>query len=78
MIDADRLFVMDHGKLLMTGTPREIFARVDELHALRLDVPAVTLLAHDLKKEGIDLPDGILTGEELVDALCEVGHAAGV
>ena len=69
-IGADVLFVMDHGRLVMQGTPKEIFSRVEELQAMRLDVPAVTLLAHRLKKEGVDLPDGILTAEELVDAIC--------
>ncbi len=69
IIHADKVFVMDEGKLAMEGTPREIFSRVDELKALRLDVPQVTLLAHELKKRGVDLPDGILTTQELVEAL---------
>ena len=60
---------MDQGKVAMEGTPREIFSRVEELQALRLDVPQVTLLAHELKKNGVDLPDGILTIKELVNAL---------
>ena len=55
----------------MQGTPREVFSRVEELKELRLDVPQVTLLAYELKKAGVDLPDGILTIEELVDALCQ-------
>ena len=69
IVHADKVFVMDQGKVAMEGTPREIFSRVEELQALRLDVPQVTLLAHELKKNGIDLPDGILTIKELVDAL---------
>lgn len=70
VILADRVFVMDAGKLVMEGTPREIFAQVEKLQSYRLDVPQVTLLAHELKKEGADLPEGILTTEELVEALC--------
>lgn len=69
IIHADKVFVMDDGKIAMKGTPREIFSRVDELKSLRLDVPQVTLLAYELKKRGIPLPDGILTTEELVEAL---------
>ena len=64
-------FGMDEGKVVMQGTPKEIFARVEELQALRLDVPQVTLLAHELKKKGIPLSDGILTIEELVNELCQ-------
>ena len=60
---------MDDGKIAMQGTPREIFSRVEKLKSLRLDVPQVTLLAYELKKRGVDLPDGILTTEELVGAL---------
>ena len=70
VIDSDRVFVMDQGHVVMQGTPREIFSRVEELKAYRLDVPQVTLLAYELKKAGIPLPDGILTINELVDALC--------
>lgn len=70
VIDSDRVFVMDQGHVVMEGTPREIFSRVEELKAYRLDVPQVTLLAHELKKAGVPLPDGILTTKELVDALC--------
>lgn len=69
VIHADRVIVMDHGRVVMQGKPREIFSKVDELKALRLDVPQVTLLAHELKKSGLDLPDGILTIEELTGAL---------
>ncbi|MBO4808995.1 MAG: energy-coupling factor transporter ATPase [Lachnospiraceae bacterium] len=69
IIHADKVFVMDKGKIAMEGTPREVFSKVDELKALRLDVPQVTLLAYELKKRGVNLPDGILTKEELVKAL---------
>lgn len=70
VIGSDKVFVMDQGHVVMQGTPREIFSRVEELKAYRLDVPQVTLLAYELKKAGIRLPDGILTTKELVEALC--------
>lgn len=70
VIDSDKVFVMDHGHVVMQGTPREIFTRVEELNTYRLDVPQVTLLAHELRQEGLFLPEGILTIKELVDALC--------
>lgn len=69
IIHADKVFVMDQGKVAMEGTPREIFSQVEKLKSLRLDVPQVTLLAHELKKKGLQLPDGILTTKELVEAL---------
>lgn len=69
VIDADRVIVMDDGKLVMDGTPREIFSRVKELKEYRLDVPQVTELAYELKQAGLDLPDGILTMDELMDKL---------
>lgn len=69
IIHADKVFVMDKGHIAMEGTPREIFSQVDQLKALRLDVPQVTLLAHELKLSSVPLPDGILTTEELVQAL---------
>lgn len=69
IIHANKVFVMDKGKIAMEGTPREIFSQVEKLKALRLDVPQVTLLAHELKKSGLAIPEGILTCEELVAAL---------
>jgi len=69
IIHADKVFVMDDGKIAMEGTPREIFSQVERLKELRLDVPQVTLLAHELQKKGINLPDGILTTEELIHEL---------
>ena len=69
IIHADKVFVMDSGKIAMQGTPREIFSQVEKLKELRLDVPKVTLLAYELQKSGLPLPSGILTGKELVDAL---------
>ena len=71
VVDADHVFVMDHGHVVMQGTPREIFSQVDTLKHYRLDVPQVTLLAHELHKAGVDVPEGILTTEELVNALCQ-------
>lgn len=71
-IDADRIIVMDNGKIVMEGTPKEIFSRVKELNALRLDVPQVTELAFMLKEEGFPLPDGILRIEEMVNVLCQL------
>ena len=69
VVGADRVVVMDEGKVVMDGTPREIFSRVDELKKLRLDVPAVTELADELGKLGVELPRGILTTDELMEAL---------
>ena len=69
IIHANKVFVMDQGKVAMEGTPREIFSQVEKLKELRLDVPQVTLLAHELKRSGLALPDGILTIEELTKAL---------
>lgn len=68
-IYADTVYVMDNGKIALQGTPREVFSQVDKMQQLHLDVPQVTLLAHELKKQGVELPDGILTKEELADAL---------
>lgn len=65
VIYADQVVVMDEGRIVMKGSPKEVFSCVDELKALRLDVPQVTLLSYELKKAGLPLPDGILTTEEL-------------
>ena len=74
IIHADKVFVMDRGKIAMQGTPREIFSQVEKLKSLGLDVPQVTLLAYELQKEGIPLPEGILTIEEFVEALVPPGR----
>jgi len=74
IIHADKVFVMDKGRIAMQGTPREVFSRVEHLKHLRLDVPQVTLLAHELKKSGVGLPDGILTVEELTQELMRLYH----
>ncbi len=69
IIHADKVFVMDKGKVALQGTPREIFSQVEKLKELRLDVPQVTMLAHELREKGLDIPEGILTKEELIEAL---------
>ena len=72
IIHADKVFVMDNGGIAMEGTPKQIFSQVEKLKELRLDVPQVTLLAYELQKKGIALPNGILTIEELADCLVPV------
>ncbi len=72
VVHADYVYVMDQGKVVMKGKPKEIFSRVEELRQLRLDVPQVTQLAHELRKEGLDIPEGILTKEELVEAVKKI------
>ena len=72
VVDADQVFVMDDGRIVMHGTPREIFSRVDEPKKYRMDVPQVTMLADELIHRGVDLPKGILRREELVEALCRL------
>ena len=69
VIDADYVYVMDGGKLVMDGTPRQIFTQVEMLKSMRLDVPQVTELAYELKKAGIPIKDGIIRNEELVEEL---------
>ena len=76
VIEADRVMVMDDGRLVMDGTPREIFSRVDQLKGYRLDVPQVTELAYELKQAGVDLPEGILTIEELTEHLLPIFRKA--
>ena len=78
VIHADQVVVMDEGRVVMKGTPREVFSCVDELKALRLDVPQVTLLSYELKKAGLPLPDGILTTEELKEELLKVRYPAAI
>lgn len=69
VIYADQVYVMDKGKVTLQGTPREVFSQVDRLKELRLDVPQVTLLAHELREDGFLIPEGILTKEEFRDAM---------
>ncbi len=70
VIKADKVFVMDKGRVVMSGSPREVFSRVSEITEIGLSVPQVTLLAQELKKKGVKLPDGLLTCEELVGEIC--------
>ena len=72
VIHADRVYVMDKGHIEMKGTPRDIFTQVNKLKTLRLDVPQVTLLAYELKKKGLPIPDGILTIQELKEGICRL------
>ena len=72
VINADRVYVMDKGKVIMQGRPREIFSRVNELKEHRLDVPQITMLAERLREEGLPISNGILTKEELVDEICRL------
>ena len=72
VVDADHVFVMDHGHVVMQGTPRAIFSQVDTLKHYRLDVPQVTILADELRKRGLDIPAGVLKKEELVEILCRL------
>lgn len=71
-IYANKVFVMDRGRIAMQGSPREIFSRVEELKRLRLTVPTATKLAWELKKAGVPLPDGILSPEEFTEAVCRL------
>ena len=73
---ADQVIVMDQGKVLMQGTPKEVFSRVEELKEHRLDVPQVTMLAHELRKSGLNIPEGILTREELIEKLVKLKTTA--
>lgn len=70
-VDADKIFVMENGEVVLSGTPREVFPKVEELKKLGLDVPQVTELAYELRKEGVDIPEDILTIEEMVVQLCQ-------
>ncbi len=71
-IYSDRIFVMDKGSIVMQGTPKQVFSQVEQLKELRLDVPQATLLVYELQKAGVNLEDGILSKEGLVEALCRL------
>lgn len=71
-VDADRIILMDQGKLVLDGTPKEIFSKVEELKSLRMDVPLITDLAHELRLSGMPVSDGILKEEELVEELLSI------
>lgn len=75
VVDADYVYVMEKGKIVMDGTPRDIFSRVDELKEHRLDVPQATLVADELRSAGVPIPQVILTRKELVDAIMSVANA---
>ena len=75
VVDADYVYVMEKGKIVMDGTPRDIFSHVDELKEHRLDVPQATLVADELRSAGVPIPQGILTRKELVDAIMSVANA---
>ena len=77
VIDADQVYVMDSGHIVMKGTPREIFSRVEELKKYRLDVPQATMLAEELRKRGLPVPRGILRKEELVEAVAKIAGRTG-
>ena len=74
VVDADRVFVMDKGKVVMQGTPREVFSQVERLKEYRLDVPQVTILADLLRQSGLDIPTGVLRREELVQAILKIAQ----
>ena len=69
VVHADKVYVMDDGKIVLSGTPRQVFSKVNYLKQLRLDVPQVTELAYELRQSGIDVPEGVLTIEELAESL---------
>ena len=71
-VSADRVYVIDDGKLVMQGTPREIFSQVEKMKGYGLDVPQVTETAYNLRKMGIDIPQDILTVDEMVGAICRL------
>ena len=77
VIDADQVYVMDSGHIVMKGTPREIFSRMEELKKYRLDVPQATMLAEELRKRGLPVPRGILRKEELVEAVAKIAGRTG-
>ena len=72
VIGADKVFVMDQGKVVMSGKPREIFSRVEEIKSYGLEIPHATELAYRLRQKGLNLPKDILTREELVEAICQL------
>ena len=71
-VDADRVIVMEEGRIILEGTPPEVFSQVKKLKELALDVPQMTDLAHELREAGLNLPDDILTVDEMVMKLCQL------
>ena len=74
VVDADKVIVMDEGKVVMQGSPREIFSQVGTLKEYRLDVPQVTILADLLRQSGLDIPLGVLTREELTGHILRIAQ----
>ena len=74
---ADRIVVMDEGQIIIEGKPKEVFSQVEKLKEVGLDVPQVTELAYQLRKNGVDIPQDIITEEECVDALVKIIEKAG-
>ncbi len=72
LVDADRIIVLDKGRIIMEGTPREIFSQVDKLKEIGLDVPQMTAVAHDLRQDGFDIPASLLEVDEMVNAICQL------
>ena len=72
VVRADKLIVMSGGRIVMEGSPREIFSQVDKLHEYHLEVPQVTLLAHELRKKGMRISPDLLTADELADEIAEI------
>ena len=70
--DADYLYVMDKGRIALKGRPAEVFSQVEKMKEIGLDVPQVTELAYELRKEGLDIPADILTIDEMVEAICRL------
>lgn len=70
-MQADRIIAMENGKIKLQGTPKEVFAHVKELHAMGLETPLSAQAAYDLRQKGVKLPEGITTGEELTEELCQ-------
>ena len=76
VIEADQVFVMNKGHVVMHGTPKEVFSQEEKLKKYRLDVPQVTMLAHELRKSGLNIPEGILTRGELIEELVKLKTTA--
>ncbi len=74
VVDADYVYVMDEGRVVMQGTPRDIFSKVGTLKEHRLDVPQITLLADELRQAGLNIPLGVLTREELTDGIMKIAE----
>ena len=74
-VQADRVVVMDSGRIALEGTPREVFVQVDKVRALGLDVPPMTDLAHSLRADGVDVRADVLTVDEMVEEVCRLSSS---